>query len=68
MHKLQKKIGFSGFDYQNSHEIFIEHAKLSAYQNVELSNRQETDHFRYFNLQGLTTLAFADYDNLIPIQ
>lgn len=66
--QVAKKIGFSGFDYQNSHEIFIEHAKLSAYQNVELSNRQETDHFRYFNLQGLTTLAFADYDNLIPIQ
>ncbi|WP_455597782.1 molybdopterin-dependent oxidoreductase [Acinetobacter pecorum] len=61
-------LGFSGFDFNNSHDIFLEHARLSAYQNSSLSQREDTPNFRYFNLQGLTHLGFAEYQNLAPIQ
>ena len=61
-------MGFSGFDFNNSHDIFLEHARLSAYQNSSLSQRENTPNFRYFNLQGLTHLGFAEYQNLAPIQ
>lgn len=66
--QVAQKMGFTGFDFRNSHEIFIEHARLSAYQNAEISHRADTKIFRYFNLQGLTQLSFAAYDHLAPIQ
>ncbi|MFC2997790.1 molybdopterin-dependent oxidoreductase [Acinetobacter sichuanensis] len=66
--QVAKKMGFSGFDFANSHEIFIEHAQLSAYQNAEISQRSKTENFRYFNLQGLTELSLSEYNNLEPVQ
>ena len=66
--QVAKKLGFSGFDFENSHDIFKEHAQLSAYQNAEISKRSEVDHFRYFNLQGLTDLSVEEYNQLEPIQ
>ncbi|AXY59618.1 nitrate reductase [Acinetobacter sp. WCHAc010052] len=66
--QVAKKLGFSGFDFENSHEIFIEHAQLSAYQNAEISKRSEITHFRYFNLQGLKDLSFEEYNQLKPVQ
>lgn len=66
--QVAQKLGFSGFDFENSHEIFKEHAQLSAYQNAEISKRSEIDNFRYFNLQGLTDLSFNEYSQLEPVQ
>ncbi len=61
-------MGFSGFDFNNSHDIFLEHARLSAEQNSHLSQRSETPYFRYFNLKGLTDLSLAEYNELKPVQ
>lgn len=66
--RVAQVLGFRGFDFNNSHDIFLEHARLSAYQNSSLSQREDTPNFRYFNLQGLTHLGFAEYQNLTPIQ
>lgn len=66
--EVAKKMGFSGFDFKNSHEIFIEHAKLTAYKNTALHQHTSTAYFRYLNLAGLTTLNLTEYDELTPIQ
>ena len=66
--RVAKALGFRGFDFKNSHDIFLEHARLSAYQNGSLSQRADTPNFRYFNLQGLTQLGFVEYQHLTPIQ
>lgn len=66
--QVAKKLGFDGFDFESSYEIFKEHTQLSAYKNVEISQRSNSETFRYFNLQGLTDLSFHDYDELVPVQ
>lgn len=66
--QVAKKLGFSGFNFENSHDIFKEHAQLSAYQNADISERDSTGTFRYFNLKGLTNLSFQQYDSLEPVQ
>ena len=66
--QVAQKMGFTGFDFNNSHDIFLEHAQLSAEQNSDLSQRSETPYFRYFNLKGLTDLSLAEYDELKPVQ
>lgn len=66
--QVAKHMGFNGFDFQNSYEIFKEHAGLSAYQNAELHKRTDTSYFRYFNLQGLSNLTAEEYDELDPVQ
>ncbi|MDN5511718.1 nitrate reductase [Acinetobacter sp.] len=68
MSQVAKKMGFSGFEFNNSHEIFLEHARLSAEQNSDLEHRGETPNFRYFNLKGLTDLTFNEYEELQPLQ
>ncbi len=66
--QVAQKMGFTGFDFNNSHDIFLEHARLSAEQNSHLSQRSETPYFRYFNLKGLTDLSLAEYNELKPVQ
>ncbi len=66
--QVAQKMGFSGFDFNNSHDIFLEHARLSAEQNSHLNQRTETPYFRYFNLKGLTDLSLAEYNELKPVQ
>lgn len=66
--QVAQKLGFQGFYFKNSYEIFKEHACLSAHQNAELSLRDNTPHFRYFNLNGLTQLTQEEYNDLQPIQ
>ncbi len=68
-HKLRKKWAFQGFDFESSHDIFKEHAQLSAYQNAEIRfSVHATETFRYFNLAGLTNLSLDDYQELEPTQ
>ena len=66
--QVAKKMGFDGFDFNNSHDIFLEHVRLSAHQNADLSQHDITPHFRYFNLNGLTDLTFNQYEALKPVQ
>ncbi|MEG0482051.1 MAG: molybdopterin-dependent oxidoreductase [Acinetobacter sp.] len=66
--QVAKKLGFQGFDFENSHDIFKEHARLSAHQNAEVSSNSITDIFRYFNLHGLTDLSLNEYHQLEPTQ
>ncbi len=61
---MAKKLGFQGFDFESSHDIFKEHAQLSAYQNAEIDLRSSTETFRYFNLAGLTNLHLMTTKNL----
>ncbi|NNH01114.1 nitrate reductase [Acinetobacter sp. ANC 5414] len=68
MSQVAKKLGFSGFDFNNSHDIFQEHARLSAEQNSDLEHRGETPNFRYFNLKALSDLNQSEYDELQPVQ
>lgn len=66
--QVAKKMDFTGFEFQNSYEIFLEHARLSAHHNVEPEKREYSESFRYFNLRGLTQLSAQQYEDLSPIQ
>ena len=66
--QVAQKMGFNGFNFENSHQVFLEHAQLSAYQNADISQRDQTDTFRYFNLHGLSHLSLAEYHTLEPTQ
>ncbi|WP_130802537.1 nitrate reductase [Acinetobacter ihumii] len=66
--QVARKMGFSGFDFENAHQIFQEHAALSAYQNSEASQCDPKKAFRYFNLSGLVGISKTDYDQLQPVQ
>ncbi|MEM6545072.1 MAG: molybdopterin-dependent oxidoreductase [Pseudomonadota bacterium] len=58
--EVAKRMGWeSSFAYKSAHEIFLEHAQLSAFENEET---------RAFNIAGLATLTEAEYLNLEPIQ
>ncbi|MEB0138504.1 MULTISPECIES: molybdopterin-dependent oxidoreductase [unclassified Undibacterium] len=61
---VAQKMAYSGFDYQDVHEIFDEHARLSAFRNG--SGSAEVP--RVFNLSGLTGMSKAQYDALAPVQ
>jgi len=54
-------MGFSGFNYQTSHQIFTEFAQLSGFEN-------DGENTRVFNLSGLENLSLNEYDKLMPIQ
>lgn len=57
---VAKAMGFAqGFNYQSVHEIFIEHAGLTAAKN---SGTRDLD------LSGLAQLSLQQYDNLRPVQ
>jgi len=60
--QVAQKMGFAGFNYPHPHAVFVEHAALSAYQNSDDQVRRD------FNLAGLATLSFDEYQNLAPVQ
>ncbi|MFT4021088.1 MAG: molybdopterin-dependent oxidoreductase [Acinetobacter sp.] len=77
--QVAQAMGFTGFDFQSSYEIFLEHARLSTQENclpaisssdthMQDSTRKHDAHFRYFNLQGLSNLSPQQYQDLAPIQ
>ncbi|MBV1706314.1 MAG: molybdopterin-dependent oxidoreductase [Hyphomicrobiales bacterium] len=58
--EVARRMGFAkAFPYQSAHEIFCEHAALSAFEN---------DGSRAFNIGGLAGLSRAAYDGLAPVQ
>ncbi len=56
---VARGMGFAGFDYTSAHEVFDEHARLSAFQN---------DGTRVFNLGALAGQGARAYDALEPVQ
>ena len=60
--EVAKRLGYAeGFNFSTAHEIFLEHARLSAYEN-------EGEGARAFNLAGMTGLDELAFDNLKPVQ
>ena len=58
--EVARRMGFAkAFAYQSAHEIFCEHAALSAFEN---------NGSRAFDIGGLATLSRAAYDALAPVQ
>ena len=75
--EVAKRMGFAeAFAPRSAQEIFVEHARLSAYRNRprpnsqagERSGAEAADIHRVFNLAGLAGLSAADYDRLEPLQ
>jgi assimilatory nitrate reductase catalytic subunit len=60
---VARRMGFKGFDYESVHEIFDEHARLSAFRNGVFGQRR-----RVFDIGGLAGMGRAAYDALEPIQ
>ncbi|MEC7119934.1 MAG: molybdopterin-dependent oxidoreductase, partial [Pseudomonadota bacterium] len=50
--QVAQKMGFVGFDYQHPHDVFVEHAALSAYQNTDDQVRRD------FHIGALAKLSF----------
>jgi len=62
--ELAKRLGYAeGFNFRSAHEIFVEHARLSAYDN-DLAQGNG----RLFNLSGLAALSEIEYDELEPVR
>jgi assimilatory nitrate reductase catalytic subunit len=61
--QVAQRMGFGGFDYANAHEIFDEHARLSAWRNG-----LEYGDARAFRLDGLVGMSRRQYDELEPVQ
>ncbi len=70
--EVAKRMGFTGFDYAGAHEIFDEHARLSAFRNRDSGpgtrDSEKTEALRCFNIGGLAGLSREQYDALEPIQ
>ncbi|MFK3738168.1 molybdopterin-dependent oxidoreductase [Massilia sp. TN1-12] len=60
---VARRMGFTGFDFTAPHEIFDEHARLSAWRNGTDGGRP-----RLFDIGGLAGMTRADYDALAPVQ
>jgi len=62
--ELAKRLGYAeGFNFRSAHEIFVEHARLSACDN-DLARGDG----RIFNLSGLAALSEIEYDELEPVR
>jgi assimilatory nitrate reductase catalytic subunit len=59
--QVAQRMGFDGFDYVGAHEIFDEHARLSAWRN-------DGGTARAFRLDGLAGMSRRQYDELEPVQ
>jgi assimilatory nitrate reductase catalytic subunit len=66
--QVAQRMGYSGFDFDSVHEVFDEHARLSAYRNDDVKTGEKNMLPRIFNLDGLTGMDRAQFDALQPIQ
>lgn len=58
--EVAKCMGFqSAFSYRNAHEIFVEHAALSAFEN---------NGKRDFDIGHFSRMTLKEYDDLVPVQ
>ncbi len=63
--EVAQRMGFAGFDYAGPHEIFDEHARLSACGNGVPGDCEAP---RIFDIGGLAGLTADAYEALDPIQ
>ena len=67
--EVAKRLGFAeAFDYAGPHEIFVEHARLTAFRNHESGADGGTAARRHLHLGGLAALDAPGYDALAPVQ
>ncbi len=76
--EVGRRMGYQGFDFESVHQVFDEHARLSAHDNGstnrrpddECDNEHDSDVSgrRVFNLSGLCGIDRAQYDGLQPVQ
>ncbi|MGD7129882.1 molybdopterin oxidoreductase family protein, partial [Ralstonia pseudosolanacearum] len=59
---VARRMGYDGFDFKGPHDVFDEHARLSAFANGPQGVR------RAFHLGGLTGLDADAYDGMAPVQ
>jgi len=66
---VARRMGFSaGFRFNEAHEIFVEHARLTAYRNGDKPSEGEPAARRALNLAGLAGLDRESYDAMLPVQ
>ena len=65
---VARRMGFAGFDYAGQHEIFDEHARLSAWRNGDDSGDDAAHAPRMFDIGGLAGMDQAAYDAMLPVQ
>jgi assimilatory nitrate reductase catalytic subunit len=66
--QVARAMGFEkSFQYESAHDIFIEHARLSAYENT-VDRYDSSFTKRDFNLSALAELSPQQYHELAPIQ
>ncbi len=56
------------FNYKNPYEVFIEHCKLSAFENEVPSKKHPSHRLRAFNLSALSDLTIQEYNDFTPTQ
>lgn len=60
MTEVAKALGYRAhFNYRSAHDIFVEHARLSGFENAGT---------RGFDISGLSAISAQNYDSLKPIQ
>jgi assimilatory nitrate reductase catalytic subunit len=60
---VARRMGYAGFDFSSPHQIFDEHARLSAFRNGTDGGRR-----REFDIGGLAGMTRSSYDALEPVQ
>ncbi|AIF48956.1 nitrate reductase [Dyella japonica] len=66
---VARRMGFGqGFGFDTPHQIFVEHARLTAYRNHPPADDGLPAAQRLLNLEGLATLSPRDYAELAPVQ
>ncbi|MFN4290889.1 MAG: molybdopterin-dependent oxidoreductase [Permianibacter sp.] len=63
--EVGKRLGYpQAFAFQQPHEIFLEHARLSEFENTSVEKKSE----RLFRLGALAQINAAEYESLQPVQ
>ncbi|MGO4700676.1 molybdopterin-dependent oxidoreductase [Dyella sp. 2RAB6] len=66
---VARRMGFErGFDFANPHEIFVEHAQLTAFRNREPMADGVPSAYRRLHLGALAKLDRQAYEALAPVQ
>jgi len=66
---IARRMGFAqGFQFDDAHQIFIEHAQLTAYRNHDPQGEGEPAARRLLNLGGMAGWDRHAYDAMTPVQ
>eukprot|EP01032_Pedospumella_encystans_P020963 gene20964-23800_t len=60
--QFAQRMGYAGFGFASVHEVFDEHARLSAWRN------SADDLPRVFNIGGLAHMNLSAFDTMSPVQ